>query len=93
MNREEAKKRVEELKDFYKDFYSYIVVNVILIIINLVTSPRDLWFYWVTVFWGIGLILHAFRVFGKNRVLGKDWKERKMKEIMEKDSKENNKEN
>ncbi len=85
MNREEAKKRVADLRGFYKHLYSYIAVNIVLIIINLVTSPKDLWFYWVTVFWGIGIILHAFRVFGKNRILSKDWEERKVNEIMEKE--------
>ncbi len=82
MEREEAKKRMKELQGFYKHLYSYIAVNVILLIINLVTSPKDLWFYWVTVFWGIGIIGHAFRVFGKNRILSKDWEDRKVKEIM-----------
>jgi len=53
-----------------------------LVIINLVTSPDALWFYWVTVFWGIGIIWHAIGVFGK---LGKNWEEKKIKELMEKD--------
>ena len=52
---EEAKKRVKELKDFYRNFITYIVVNIILIVINLVTSPDSLWFYWVTIFWGVAL--------------------------------------
>ncbi len=86
MNREEAKKQVKELKGFYRHLYSYIAINIILIIINLVTSPRNLWFYWVTIFWGLALILQAFRVFGKNRIIGKDWEDRKIKEIMEKNS-------
>jgi len=53
-----------------------------LVLINLVTSPGALWFYWVTVFWGIGVIGHAIGVFGK---LGKNWEEKKIKELMEKD--------
>ncbi len=91
MNREEAKKRVIDLQGFYKHLYSYIAVNIILIIINLVTSPKDLWFYWVTVFWGIGIIWHAFRIFGKNRIFSRDWGERKMKETMGEKNKKSDK--
>jgi len=40
----------------------------------------------VTIFWGIGIILHASKVFIlKGRFLGKAWEEKKIKEIMEKE--------
>ena len=85
---EAAKRRVKELKDFYKNLITYISVNIILIIINLVTSPGNLWFYWVTIFWGVGILLHASKTFiFKGIFLGKEWEEKKIKEIMEKDSK------
>ncbi len=77
-----AKARVEELRKFYAHLISYIVVNIVLVAINLVTSPNQLWFYWVTAFWGIGLIWHAIRVFGK---FGKEREEKKIEEIMEKE--------
>ena len=82
---EEAKRRVKELKDFYRNFITYIVVNIILIVINLVTSPDSLWFYWVTIFWGIGIVFHAANVFiFKGKFLGKEWEEKKIKEMMKK---------
>ena len=85
---EEAKKRVEELKKFYGNLVSYAVINVILIIINLVTSPGSLWFYWVTIFWGIAILLHASKVFVfRGKFLGEEWEEKKIKEIMEKEGK------
>lgn len=77
-----AKARVGELKEFYEHLTIYIGVNITLVIINLVTSPNTLWFYWVTVFWGIGIIWHAIDVYGK---LGKRWEEKKIKELMEKE--------
>ena len=70
-----AKNKVQELRGFYSNLSAYLVVNIVLIIINLVTNPGKLWFYWVSVFWGIGLIFHAYSVFGKNRILGDDWEE------------------
>ena len=85
---EKAKKRVKELKDFYSNLLSYVGVNVLLIIINLVTSPNELWFYWVTIFWGIAVLFHASKVFIlKGKFLGEEWEEKKIKEIMEKEGK------
>ena len=77
-----AKKRVGELRGFYEHLIAYVVVNIMLVIINLVTSPDTLWFYWVTLFWGIWIIGHAISVYGK---LGKNWEDKKIKEIMEKE--------
>ncbi|HJH27774.1 MAG TPA: histidine kinase [Methanophagales archaeon] len=77
-----AKARVEELREFYEHLIVYVIVNIMLVAINLVTSPDTLWFYWITAFWGIGLIWHAIRVFGK---FGKEWEEKKIEEIMEKE--------
>jgi hypothetical protein len=84
---EEAKKRVKELKDFYRSLITYVGVNILLIIINLLTSPEHLWFYWATIFWGFGILLHASKVFFlKGKFLGKDWEEKKIKEMIEKES-------
>ena len=85
---DKAKKRVEELKKFYSNLVTYIVINLVLIIINLVTSPGSLWFYWVTIFWGIAILLHASRVFiFKGKFLGEKWEQKKIKEIMEREEK------
>jgi len=85
---EKAKKRVEELRKFYGNLVTYAVINVILVIINLVTSPASLWFYWVTIFWGIAILLHASRVFVfKGKFLGEEWEEKKIKKIMEREGK------
>jgi tellurite resistance protein TehA-like permease len=84
---EKAKKRVEELKKFYGNLATYIVINIMLVIINIVTSPDNFWFYWVTIFWGIGILLHASKVFIlKGKFLGEEWEEKKIKQIMEKDN-------
>ena len=84
---EEAKRRVKGLRDFYRNLLTYVGVNIVLIIINLITSPGNLWFYWVTIFWGIAILLHASKVFIlKGKYLGKEWEEKKIKEMMEKES-------
>ena len=80
-----AKERVEEIKGFYVHLFIYIVVNIGLILLDVLTSPLQLWFYWPLLGWGIGLIAHAFSVFGIRGMFGKEWEERKIKEIMEKE--------
>lgn len=80
-----TKKKVRELRDFYGHLIAYAGVNVMLFIINWVTSPGAWWFYWVTIFWGIGVMWHAISVFGASKVESKDWEEKKIKEMMEKD--------
>lgn len=58
-----AEKRADEKIAFYKHLYSYIGVNIVLVIVNVFSSPGNWWFYWVTVFWGIGLLFHFFKTF------------------------------
>jgi hypothetical protein len=80
-----AKKRVEEIKGFYGNLTSYIVVNCVLFVINIVTSPQYLWFFWTLLGWGIGVVFHGIKVFNYMPFIGKDWEERKIKEFMEKE--------
>jgi hypothetical protein len=86
-----AKKKVEELKGFYGNLLSYIIVNLVLIFINLYTSPNYLWFFWPLLWWGIGVVFHGFKVFTVLPVLGKDWEEKKIREIMEREKENKNK--
>ncbi|KDE55793.1 2TM domain-containing protein [Methanoculleus sp. MH98A] len=80
-----ARRRVEEIRGFYAHLVLYITVNLILFGINMLFSPDSLWFYWVTFFWGIGVVLHGFGVFAGDRFLGRDWEEKKIREFMERE--------
>ncbi len=79
----QAKKRVEEIKGFYGNLASYVLVNLFLMILNLATSPQYLWFFWPLLGWGIGVVFHAFSVFRISPFFGKDWEERKLKQFLE----------
>ena len=81
-----AQKRVEELKGFYGNLVSFIVVNLGLMVINLLTFPAYLWFLWSVLGWGIGVVIHGLKVFNCIPFLGKDWEEKKIKEFMEQDN-------
>ncbi|WP_420602200.1 2TM domain-containing protein [Flagellimonas sp.] len=79
-----AKERVDELKKFYANLWSYIMVISALALINYLTNEfRYMWFLWAAFGWGIGLAFHAIGTFNLNPFFGKRWEERKIKEFME----------
>ena len=78
-----AKKRVRQIKGFYIHAGVYGVVNLLLIAINSATTPRQIWFFWPLIGWGIGLAAHGLSVFGLGEFLGAEWEERKIKKIID----------
>ena len=80
---ERARKRVREIKSFYGNLIAYCIVIPFLIIINLITSPDDIWFYFPMLGWGIGVAAHGMSIFA----IGKSWEEKKIREILEKQNK------
>ena len=80
-----AKKQVNDIKDFYGNLLSFLVVMPILVFINYKTHWDFKWFIFPLVGWGLGLALQAFTTFG----YGKTWEERKIQELMEKEEMNN----
>lgn len=81
-----AQKKVEEIKGFYGNLTSYVLVNLGLMVINILTSPKYLWFFWPLLGWGIGVAIHGMIVFNYLPFLGKEWEEKKIKEFMEEEN-------
>lgn len=89
-----AQNKVKKLKGFYTHMLVYIVVNVLIIYSNysyLKTSDSIFEFrnFSTAFWWGIGLLAHAFNVFALDIFFGKEWEERKIKEIMDKEKDKN----
>ena len=87
---ENAFKRVKRIKGFYSHLLVYIVINIMIIIVNVQSLDKgetyiSLKNFSTTLFWGIGLAAHGLSVFGPNIVLGENWEEKKIKELMEKE--------
>lgn len=76
-----AVRHVNQLKGFYGHLISYVAVNTLLIVINLVTEPHQIWFIYPLLGWGAGLAIHAISLFA----LGKGWEERKIREILKRE--------
>lgn len=87
---EEAVKKVKKLKGFYRHAIVYVVINIMFVIVNIHNlEPGESYFkfenFFTSFFWGIGLLAHAMSTFIPYFILGKDWEERKIRELMEKE--------
>jgi transcriptional regulator with XRE-family HTH domain len=69
---------VRKLRGFYIHLFQYLIVNLALLAINLLTQHHYLWVFWVMGGWGIGLLMHAFRTFKPHRILGPQWERRQV---------------
>ncbi len=78
-----ARRRVRELRNFYKLCFIYVAVNVFLWALNL-TTRGPLWAHWVTLGWGLGVALKGIALVSdqKGWLFGRDWEERKVQELM-----------
>lgn len=81
-----AKKKVEELKGFYVHFSIYLIMVPVFIFLNTKSGGFP-WAIFPIVGWGAGVSGHAMEVFNYNPFLGKNWEERKIRELMDKDNK------
>ncbi|RIA10233.1 LytS/YehU family sensor histidine kinase [Flavobacteriaceae bacterium MAR_2010_72] len=77
-----ARNHVEELKGFYYSLISYFFVIPFLIFINYRTSWDFQWFWFPLFGWGLGLCIHAFKVFVNDGAFGRNWEKRKIEEFM-----------
>lgn len=78
-----AKKRVDEKIGFYRHLYSFIGVNIGFFIMNLIFSPGEWWFYWITGLWSIGLFFHFLKTFVFSKKLDDDYRDEMIKKEME----------
>ncbi len=51
------------LEKFRKHLFSYLVVNIFLVIIDLITDGSLDWSYWPALGWGIGLVFDARKTY------------------------------
>jgi len=81
-----AKRRAEAKIGFYIHLAVYMGVNVLLVIINLSTSPQYIWFIWPLLGWGIGLFFHGMSIFVFSGKKFKRIKEKMIQDEMKKES-------
>jgi protein-S-isoprenylcysteine O-methyltransferase Ste14 len=87
-----AQARVKKIRGFYSNVITFVLVNILLLIINLIFNPRNLWFYWVTIIWGLVLLIQAINIFTiRDRFLGEEWEKKKIQDLIKKDKNDKSK--
>ncbi|MGO9456182.1 MAG: 2TM domain-containing protein [Acidimicrobiales bacterium] len=61
--REAARRRVHDRREFSSDAVAYVVINAVLIVIWAVSGAGYFWPAWVLLVWGAFLVLHAWKAF------------------------------
>lgn len=74
-----ARKRLDDLKEFYGSLISYVIIIPFLIFINYRTYWGFQWFWFPMLGWGIGLAFQAAKVYFPNS----RWEERKFQQFLE----------
>ncbi len=85
---QQAAKRVKKIKGFYMHLLVFVFVNIFIYVANVRASHGDylaLRNFSTAFFWGIGLAAHGFSVFMPAFILSKEWEDRKINELMEKE--------
>ena len=77
-----AKEQVKYIREFYGNLMAYCIVIPGLWWLNFRTTDF-LWAFFPTFGWGIGLFFHAMEAFGFNPILGRDWENQKIKQLMD----------
>jgi len=93
---EKARKRVEDIKGFYKHLAAYVLVNAFLLIMHAINlDPGEKFWLWgsfiTPLSWGIGLLAHWLTVYSRSIFFSRDWEERKIQEYMDREKNQSNK--
>lgn len=75
--------RVRRLRHWYLHLLIYVVANVMAAAINLLITPNRLWFIGLTLFWAIGLFVHAARVFIFDKYFAGDWERAQIEKLLQ----------
>lgn len=88
-----AQKRVKAKKGFFYHLASYMIIIGFLFLLNMVTTPFDIWFIFPGMAWAVGLAFHYVGVFGLPFVNfnSLEWEERELqKELRKRQVRPNN---
>ncbi|WP_288376911.1 2TM domain-containing protein [uncultured Chryseobacterium sp.] len=86
----EAERQVKKIKRFYSSLFIYIAVNIFILYLNYRDLKPDetIWklkYFSLPLFWGIAVMIQGLRTFIPNFMLGSNWEDRKIKELMDKE--------
>ncbi|MGA1872786.1 MAG: 2TM domain-containing protein [Thermoplasmatota archaeon] len=80
-----ARKRVRKIRDFYTHLVVYVIINAMLVGIWYLSGAGFPWFVFPLGGWGIGIFFHWYSVYIEDGLLGKEWEDRKVAKIMDRE--------
>jgi len=88
---ENARKRTLQKKRLFQHFIIFLIGAVFLIVLNVVIGYQENfmplgynWFVWAILIWAFILLAHIFNVFVTNKFLGKEWQDKQMGKLVQK---------
>lgn len=91
---ENARKRTVQKKRLFQHFIIFLVGAVLLIVLNVVIGYKENfmplgynWFVWAILLWAFIFLIHLLNVFVTNKFMGKEWQDRQMTKLVEKQKK------
>lgn len=84
--RKKAWKKVKSIKRFYLHAASFAILGTFFFVMNMVTDPFFMWWFFPLIPWGVFLSFHYLFVFGipGSKVLSREWEEREFEKQLEK---------
>jgi uncharacterized membrane protein YiaA len=70
--REHARQRVEARRNLLTNLVAYLVVNAFLVGVWALSGRGYFWPVWIIGGWGIGLVMHAWDVYGRRPITESD---------------------
>jgi fatty acid desaturase len=80
-----ARAYVKRLGSFYNLCAVAVLVIALSVVVNYVTSPGRWWAWWVVFGFAVAIAFSALDTFGRRRWFGRDWEERKVRELLDRD--------
>ncbi|MBZ9728285.1 2TM domain-containing protein [Salegentibacter sp. JZCK2] len=86
-----ARKRTLQKKRLFQHFIIFLIGAVFLIVLNVVIGYQENfmplgynWFVWAILIWAFIFLVHVFNVFITNKFLGKEWQDKQMAKLVQK---------
>ncbi|PRX47992.1 2TM domain-containing protein [Salegentibacter salegens] len=88
---EHARKRTLQKKRLFQHFIIFLIGAVFLIVLNVVIGYQENfmplgynWFVWAILIWAFIFLVHVFNVFITNKFMGKEWQDKQMAKLVQK---------
>ena len=78
-----ARRYVARLRRVYRNSILYVVILLGLFVVNALTSTQYWWVKWPALGLAVAVVVQASGLFMSESWLGKEWEQRKIKEILE----------